>query len=406
MTETNALMAERTRRDAIQRGVVVLLVATAALVVLGVIMVFSATAPSSIRLVDADPSRHLFTIATRQVMWVVAGLAAALVIIRVPYQFTRKYAKLWLGAGCVLQLLVFAQGSEGVGGNNNWLNLGPVSIQPSEFLKLAMIVWLAQRLAQLTQEEMRVPRKLLCPAVGFLLPVGLVGLGGDLGTALVFGLIAFGMFWYAGIRSMHLLLPVAAASAAAGMMVILGASRRRRVFEYFSNLFTLPDSHNPTQSDLAQFAFGSGGVTGVGIGAGKEKWRDLAEAHTDFIFAVIGEELGLLGALTVVVLFLALGWAFIQIAVNHPSRYARLLVLGAALWICGQGFANMFVVTGLLPVFGVPLPFVSMGGSSMIAALMMVGAVISLALAVPGVKDGWRLRGKLTKKVRTLVRSK
>lgn len=393
------------RRDDIQRALAVLILATLVLTTLGVIMVFSATAPSSIRAVDSNPELRLFSVATHQAIATVAGIVGLIVMAVIPYTFIRRFVHVFLALGLLLQAGVLIQGGDGVGGNNNWLSLGAVTIQPSEFIKLALVLWLAHMLGRLPLAELEEPRTLAIPALGFIAAVGSVGLGGDMGTAIIFMLIAVGVFYLAGMKPKHLFIPLFIGVLLAGMLIAAKPSRLRRVGEYFSDLFSLPDTIAPTQSEFAQFAFGTGGITGAGIGAGKEKWRDLSEAHTDFIFAVIGEEMGLFGVATVIVLFLAIGWALVEICRKHPDRYAQLMAAGAALWLCGQAFANMFVVTGLLPVFGVPLPFISMGGSSMLATLAMVGCVASAALAVPGVRESWRVRARIVKGARTLVRS-
>lgn len=395
---------ELARRNDILRALAVIMLATACLTVLGVVMVYSSTAPSSIRAVDVNPDLTLFSVATRQALTTLVGVVGLVVMALIPYQVTRRFVHVFLGLGFALQLGVLVQGG-GVSGNNNWLSLGSITIQPSEFIKLALVLWLSHMLSRLQLSEIENLRTLWIPALGFLGAAGLVVAGGDVGTGLIYILIGGGLFFLAGLRIKHL--SVVAIFGALGVSILVAAnpSRLRRIAEFFTNLFTLPDTHEPTQSDFSQFAFGTGGLTGAGIGAGKEKWRDLSEAHTDFIFAVIGEELGLLGTLTVIALFLALGWGLVEICRKHPVRYAQLMAAGAALWLCGQALANMFVVTGLLPVFGVPLPFISMGGSSMLATLAMVGCVISAALAVPGVRESWRVRGRLVQRIRTLVRS-
>ncbi len=404
--EAPALSDEgRDLRDAVQRGLVVLLLSTFALVFIGLIMVLSATAPASIRSVDANPDQPLFPLAVRQMATAVAGGLFGLFLSSLPYRtFKGVLAHGALALGVLLQIGVLVQGGEGVGGNNNWLDLGPIAIQPSELLKLAMVVWLSYMLGRLSLKEVRTPQTLAIPTIGFTVAIGTVGLGGDMGTAVIFGMIALGMFWLAGVRGLHLIIPLFGGTFLAGVFVVARPSRLRRVSDFFGDLVNLPDIYSPTQIDFAQFALGSGGVTGVGIGAGKEKWWDLKEAHTDFIFAVIGEELGLFGVLTIVALFLAQGWGLKEIAFNHPDRYGQLLAGGAAMWLTGQAFSNMLVVAGLLPVFGVPLPFISYGGSSMIATLGMVGMVAGCAMGVPGVKESWRVRGRLAQGARTLVR--
>ncbi|MDP9807014.1 cell division protein FtsW [Trueperella bonasi] len=395
----------RMRRDAVHQGLMVVLLSTAALVAIGLVMVFSATAPASIRVVDANPDQALFSVAIRQVISAIIGIVFGIILAVLPARiFNSSLAHGALGLGVLLQIGVLLQGGEGVGGNNNWLDIGPIAIQPSEFLKLAMVVWLAYMLSCLTLKEIRTPQMLVIPTLGFAAAIGVVALGGDLGTALIFAMIALGMFWIAGVRGKHLVFPILIGGFLGGILVVARPSRLRRVGDFFGDLVSLPDIHSPTQIEFAQFAFGSGGVTGVGIGAGKEKWWDLKEAHTDFIFAVVGEELGLLGVLAVIALFLALGWGLKQIAFNHPNRYGQLVTGGAAMWLCGQAFANMLVVAGLLPVFGVPLPFISYGGSSMIATLGMVGIVTGSALSVPGVKESFRVPSRLAHGARTLVR--
>lgn len=397
---------KKDRVEAIRLALIVMSVSTLALVLLGVLMVFSATAPSSIGSVDADPTKQLFASAIRQAIWALIGIIGGVILAHFPHQKMRKLALPIILLGLVLQGMVLVTGGEGVGGNNNWLVLGPVSLQPSEFLKLAMIIWLADKLARLPLKSIVEGKALVPPALGFFCAIGLVLAGKDVGTALIFSLIAVGMFWLTGMRIKYVIYALIGGSIGAGILVAMNPSRLTRVLDYFKNLLTLPDIHEPTQGDFAQFAFGSGGLWGVGLGAGKEKWRDLAEAHTDFIFAVIGEELGLFGVVTVVVLFLALGWSLVQLCVNNPNRYAQLLTAGAGLWLCGQAFANMFVVTGLLPVFGVPLPFVSMGGSSMMASLFMLGCVAACAREVPGVRESLKIRSGIARDALAVIRRK
>ncbi|SDU81689.1 FtsW/RodA/SpoVE family cell cycle protein [Arcanobacterium phocae] len=397
---------ELARRNVILQSLLLMAASALMLMTIGVFMVFSATAPSSISAVSRDPSTPLFAVALRQSIYAVIGIIGAALLTAVPYKILQRVAIVPLMLGVVLQTLVLLQGGEGVAGNNNWLRLGGFALQPSEFLKLAMIIWLAMMLARLTVPEIQTSKTIVIPTIGFLLATGVVVLGGDVGTGLIFVLIGGGMIWLAGLRGRQLIRPGYGFVFLATILVVIRPSRLYRVGDYITNLLTLPDQITPTQSDYALFAFGSGGVTGAGLGAGKEKWRDLAEAHTDFIFAVIGEELGMIGAFTIILLFLALGWALLRIAMNHHDRYAQLLAVGAALWLCGQAFANMWVVTGLLPVFGIPLPFVSMGGSSMMATVWMLGVVAATALDVPGVRESFTARRGLVRHARALIRRK
>ena len=387
--------SQRLRRDAVVRALVVLIGATVVLLVLGVVMVFSATSARSIGTVmlNADGG-SFFSTAIRHAVWVGISVTVALIIVVVPYRWIERMCYWLLAVGVLLQVMVLFFGVE-VNGNKNWLALSQsVQVQPSEFLKVAMVVWLAHALARLTSAEVRSMHTIIIPTIGFFVATSVVLLGEDLGTGLIYVLIGASMFWCAGLKNKVIVLVGGAGAFGAAILVAVQPSRFQRVTDFFTSFIALPDIDEPTQSEFAQFAFGSGGISGVGLGAGKEKWRDLAEAHTDFIYAVIGEELGLFGTLTVVLLFLVLGWSYVQLAIHMNTRYGQLAAVGIGIWICGQAFANMCVVTGLLPVFGVPLPFLSQGGSSMLGVMMGTSVVIACALGVPGVKEAFSIRNR------------
>ncbi|WP_353066521.1 FtsW/RodA/SpoVE family cell cycle protein [Arcanobacterium hippocoleae] len=280
-----------------------------------------------------------------------------------------------------------------------------VQIQPSEFLKLAMVVWLAHMLALISGRAAKNFRSFVPALAGFILAVLEIILPGDMGTALIVVMIGAGMAWLAGIGLRVIGFGALGAMMLAGVFVAIAPSRLARVASFLNNLWELPDTHAPTQSDFAQFAFGTGGINGAGIGAGKEKWLSLREAHTDFIFAVIGEEIGLIGTLIVVSLFLLMGWSFLRLTLNNPTRFGQLLTAGAGLWICGQGLLNMMVVVGLLPVFGVPLPFISQGGSAIMANLMMVGVTVSIARGVPGVHENRKVSAGLAARTKAVLKN-
>lgn len=397
--------SQRSRRDAVVRALVVLIGATTLLILFGVVMVFSATSARSIgSIMLQTQGSSLFSIAIRHTVWVAISIVACVMIAAMPYRWIERLCYWALTLGVLLQVLVLFVGVS-VNGNKNWLALSKsVQVQPSEFLKVAMVVWLAHALARLTDAEVRSLHTIVIPAIGFIVATGVVLAGQDLGTSLIYVLIGAGMFWCAGLKNSVIVSLGALGAFGAAILVAAQPSRFRRVTDFFSSFIALPDIEEPTQSEFAQFAFGSGGIAGVGLGAGKEKWRNLAEAHTDFIYAVIGEELGLFGALTVVLLFVVLGWSYVQLAVNMNTRYGQLATVGVGLWICGQAFANMCVVTGLLPVFGVPLPFLSQGGSSMLGVLMGTGVVIACALGVPGVKEAFSLKNRIWLRSRAVVK--
>ncbi|MFC5369925.1 FtsW/RodA/SpoVE family cell cycle protein [Arcanobacterium bovis] len=397
---------ERKRRDAVQKSVITVIVTSLILLVIGILMVFSATSASSIRAIDRYGNDIvLFSVAIKQVIWAVAGVGGAVLLAFLPYRFIERLCHVIFAGACVLQLAVIFFGKE-VAGNTNWLRIGGFQLQPSEFLKLAVIVWLAHMVGRLRVPQMEDLHALAWPAGGIGIATGLVLLPGDMGTSIIYVLIGLGILWLGGLPVKYLGMVFGAGVIGAAGLIAIQPSRLSRVSDYFNNLFSMPDISNPTQVEFAQFAFGTGGWSGLGIGAGKEKWRDLKEAHTDFIFAVIGEELGLFGSIIIVVLFLMLAWAFLRLIVNHPFRYGQLVCAGAGLWICGQALLNMCVVTGLLPVFGVPLPFLSQGGSALMATLFMIGVVISCALGVPGVKESLRVRPVLVHRARAVLRRK
>lgn len=394
------------RRDAVKSALIVLLACTGFLLVLGVLMVFSATSATSIRAVDIYGSEvPLFSVALKHLIFAGLGIGLAWFLARIDYRTLERLSYWLFGLGVFLQTVVIFFGKE-VAGNRNWLAIGGFQIQPSEFLKLAMIVWLAHMLALISGHAARDFRSFFPAIGGFVLAVGVIIFPGDMGTALIVVMIGAGMAWLAGLSFAVFGFGALALAVLAGIFVSISPSRLARVSSYFNNLSTLPDIHEPTQSDFAQFAFGSGGIGGLGIGAGKEKWLSLREAHTDFIFAVIGEELGLIGTLLIVFLFLALAWAFLRLTLNIPSRFGQLVTAGAGLWICGQGFLNMMVVAGLLPVFGVPLPFISQGGSAIMANLMMIGVVVSAARGVPGVKTESKASARLIAKSKAIMSNK
>ncbi len=392
---------------AIQRGLIAVIVAVTALVILGNIMVFSATSVISIR--DADLSSAqvaTYAVAFRHGLFTVVGVTIGVLLARFPFHLYYRFAFPILLLGLVLQGLVLPFGKD-VNGNKNWLALtSSIQIQPSEFLKLAAIVWMAAILAKFSVNDRRTVIKWILPVTGMLLATSLVVYPGDMGTGLIFALVTAGLMWLGGVRKFYFLGAAAAVALLVGVVAGTSSSRIVRITEFFHNFTTMPDIHTPTQADHALFAFGTGGIFGVGLGASKEKWRDLREAHTDFIFAIIGEELGMLGALAVVGIFLLLAWGILQIVLYHPSRFAKLFVSGAGLWLVGQAFLNMAVVSGLLPVFGVPLPFISQGGSAIMAGLFTVGVIVSAAYAVPGVRSEIKIRANIIHRTKTLVRRK
>ncbi len=395
-------------REVMHRSIIGAVISTFFLLVLGVVMVYSATTPSSIRALESlsEVGAGAFRVANQHMILALAGVLLAIFAAWLPVQLYLLAANVLFGLGLLLQSLIFVtSGGSAAGGNMNWLIIGSFRFQPSEFLKLATIVWLAAWLSQLRSEQRSI-RDFMVPAgLGAVASLLLVLAGGDLGTGLIFMMFIAGMAWLANIPWKYL-----GSIALVGVVGVVGLvltqrSRTGRFAQYFAHLFGDPNPMEPTQPDFALWAFGSGGLGGSGLGTGAEKWPgNLAEAQTDYIFAVVGEELGLLGCLVVVGMFCLLGWSLFQICRYHPSPFARLVVGGIGIWLVGQAMANMMVVTALLPVFGVPLPFMSQGGTAAIACLLAVGVCISAARAVPGVKESFQVRSNLAYRARAVLK--
>jgi cell division protein FtsW len=270
-----------------------------------------------------------------------------------------------------------------VNGNRNWLYLGSslFSIQPAEFAKLAMIVWGADVLAR-KQRLLDRPKHLLIP----FLPVSgllilLVLFQGDAGTAVVMAGIVAGMLWIVGAPLR--VLGALAAAGLAGVIAIFVSSpvRMRRLAAFLDPTADLNGAND--QANAGMFAIASGGWWGVGLGGSRQKWGSLPEAHTDFIFAVLGEEFGLFGSLVVLALFGVLGYAGIRIATRSDDPFARYAAGGVTCWFMFQALINLAVVLRLLPIAGVPLPLVSYGGSALIANLLAVGVLLGCARREP-----------------------
>lgn len=409
---------EMVRQQMSQAGIIIL-VASVGLLIIGVTMVFSATAPSAIRYAHARGIATSFDTAFKQVIYAVFGLVAAGVATFTPMAWYRRFADILFIFGVGLQALVFSPLGHEVAGNTNWLRFSSsVQIQPSEFLKLAMIVWLASRLSfglidwrgrslflsSWFPEPLK--GKYAFPFLfGILAALIVVLLGGDMGTALVFVLVCAGILWLVGMPVKYFAHLGAVGLFFVVVLISANPSRLNRIREYFSTLLAAPDGRNPTQADFALWAFGSGGLSGTGPGTSIEKWPgNLAEAQNDFIFAVIGEEFGLFGCLVVITMFTLLGFGLLKVVRYHPDRFARVACGGIAVWLCGQAMANMLVVTGVLPVFGVPLPFISQGGSSVIACLLAVGVALSCVLSAPGMKITLRSPARLARRAQVLVK--
>ncbi len=358
------------------------------LVGLGLVMVLSASSVESYK-----NSGSVFTVAAKQAMWVGAGLPLMWATSRMPTAVFRRlaYPAVLISLVGLALVLVPNVGHE-VNGNRNWIYLGgPAQIQPSEAAKLALVLFGAQVLARkqklLTQwSHLLIPLLPASAAVIFL-----VLLGGDLGTTVVLLAIMLALLFFAGTPMRFFALAGAVATALVLLLVGMEPYRMRRVTSFLDPFETYHDSG--WQGAQSIFALASGGLTGVGLGASREKWGYLPEAHTDFIYAIIGEELGLVGALGVLVLFGALVVAGFRIAARSRDMFVTLAAGSITAWIAVQALVNIGAVLGVLPITGIPLPLVSYGGSALLPVMVALGMLLSFARAEPGAQAALAARG-------------
>ena len=360
-------------RPGSDRTVVALYTVTLLLVGFGLIMVLSS---SSITSYLADEG--FFGGFWRQVIFAVIGIPLMLVAAAMPVTFWKRYAWVFFFVGIVLQLLVFTPLGVEIYGNRNWIQLGSITAQPSEALKLALVVWVGAVL-QRKEPLLGQMRHELIPIIipGSLIALGVVLLGRDLGTVLIMAALVFGAMFFGGISWKTLGVTALGAALAVAFFVISSPNRMARLLSHAGG--TDDYSGIDWQATHGLWALAGGGFFGVGLGNSKAKWSWLPAADNDYIFAIIGEELGLIGAMLVVVLFIVLTVVMLRLITRARDRFARAVVGGILVWIVGQAFVNIGVVVGVLPVLGVPLPLISSGGTALIACLVAIGVVISIA---------------------------
>jgi cell division protein FtsW len=344
------------------------------LLVLGLVMVLSSSSVESY-----DTTGSAFTLFTRQALFAGVGVVAMVVLSRAPVPAFRRWSKMFLLFAVFLLLIVFVPGiGVSVNGQRNWINLvGPFRLQPSEFAKLALILWAADTFAR-KDRVLDQWRELAWPflAVGAGI-IGLVVLEGDLGTAIILSIIVAGLLFVAGAPMRIFVALGAVGVAGIGALSLTAGYRMRRFTAWLHPEADLQGAG--WQLIQGKYALGTGGWWGVGLGGSREKWGALPEAHTDFIFPVIGEELGLFGALTVVGLFAAITIFTLRMAIRTDDTFVRVTCVGIIAWIVGQAMVNLGAVLQLLPITGVPLPFVSYGGSSLLPSLMAIGVLLAFA---------------------------
>jgi cell division protein FtsW len=364
------------------RNYFLLLGTTLFLVAFGLVMVLSS---SSIESYSSDEG--FFGKFVRQGLFAVIGIPLMLVASRMPPRFWKRWAWPALLVGGALQLLVFTPLGFGYGGNQNWIAIGGFNAQPSEFVKIALIVWVSWVLA--TKQDLLGDWKHvalpIAPVAG--LAILLVLIGNDLGTAAIMIMIVLGLMFFAGVRLRFLATAVAGIAVAGGLFALTSSSRSSRIQAWLNGCTPADYSGYCWQPEHANWALAAGGLFGKGLGNSVAKWNWLPEASSDYIFAIIGEELGLLGALVVLVLFIVLAIAFVRIIRASRDDFSRLVTSGVMIWVIGQAFVNIAVVLGVLPVLGVPLPLISAGGSALISTLLGIGIVLSFARTQKGAPE-------------------
>jgi cell division protein FtsW len=349
-----------------------LLAVTLALVTIGVVMLFSVSAPQT-REKYGDPYYML----KRQAIWLVVGAVGCVTVATMPYQRLRQYAP-WLLGGCAVLLLLVLIPHVGikVNGARRWLGAGGIRFQPADFAKIALVLWLAHYLAK---EKRRLDRF----GRGFAVPMGVTGFTlllilaePDFGTTALLAAVTFCLMFIGGVRVRYLAPTILSGLLAFGVLIMHNPVRKARMLAFMDlEKYKAGPGYQVWQAILA---FGSGGLSGLGLGNSRQKMFYLPESHTDFIFPIIGEELGLVGALIILFAFVVLFVCAVVISINATEPFGQFLGMGVALLLGLQTIINIGVVTAWLPTKGLPLPFISYGGSNLVVNLVSVGILLSI----------------------------
>ncbi len=320
-----------------------------------------------------------WTIFIRQTLWMVVGVGALLILARVDYRRWRKLGVPLVGVTLVLLVAVLVPGlGVAAGGSARWIGFGLLRIQPSELMKLALVVFAADIAVRRTDRDAP-SKQVIAPVIAVLvLAAALIIKQPDMGTAMVLSCTAFGILFMSGVGLPPLTKVLGTFSVIALVFAMSDSYRRDRILSFIN-----PGAHQAGsgyQVWQSLIGLGSGHLFGLGLGGGREKWGTLPNAHTDFIFSVVGEELGLVGAVCIMGLFLALALYGYRVAVRAPDRFGCLMAVGVTTWITSQAVINIGAVIGVLPVTGIPLPLISFGGSSLVITLAALGILMNIAL--------------------------
>jgi len=360
--------------DQVRPAHYLLLIATIAVLnVIGVVMVLSAS--SILSLTTHGSAWYFFE---RQLVWTVIGIVGFAVTLRIDYRRWRDWVRpmLFVTATLLVMVLVPHVGIY-VSGSRRWLGIGAWRFQPTELAKFTLVLFAADLLTR-REHELFDWRRSIRPLVVVVAGLGgLVFLEPDLDSTILLGVIAVAVLVAAGVRIRHLATIGLGGMSVATILALSAPYRRARLLTFLHP--TVDAGNGGYQIVQSLIALGSGGIGGVGLGAGRSKWLFLPNAHTDFIFAVIGEELGLVGTLTVLALFGAFAVLGIRTALRAPDRFGMLVAAGITMWVVAQAAVNIGGVVGLLPVSGVPLPFVSFGGSALVFTMIAAGVLANVA---------------------------
>lgn len=357
---------------------------------LGLVMVLSASSVKSLR-----ESGNSFSFVLRQALFLISAAGLAWVAMKLRYELWKPIAQVSLVLSCALLVLPQIGGiGKTVGGNTNWISIGSFTLQPSEFAKLGLILWCALRLRihdeRASEGIASNPATLIIP--GFMLVMALILLGRDLGTAvLVTGIVA-GILFISGLALKVFGLLAIGAGALFAALILPSANRMNRFSAFFDPFAEENYQGVGWQQAHSIMGLASGGAVGTGLGSSKQKWGSLPEVHTDFIFAVIGEELGLLGTLATLGLFGILILGIFKVAINAQNSFDRYVCAGIGCWISVQVLLNIGTVISVIPVVGVTLPLISYGGSSLIATFIALGYVLGVLRRDPQIASEIRQR--------------
>ncbi len=355
-------------------GTFLVLGTTLALVGVGLVMVLSSSSINSYL-----DNQGFFGGFWKQLTFAAVGVPLMMLASKAPLVFWKKWAWLALASGLVLQLLVFSPLGIETYGNRNWISIGGLSGQPSEFLKLALILWMG---AVLYRRRSRIQETwgALNPVIWVAaVAMGLVVAGRDLGTAMIFALITMAALYFAGAKWRTMLMPVLVMAAGVLLLVVTSPNRMSRILTNCGSGEAADYSGLCWQPLHGLWALAGGGVFGVGLGNSRAKWSWLPAADNDYIFAIIGEETGMIGAIIVLLLFVALAFGILHVMRNARDLFGVIVSGTIFVWIIGQALINIGVVIGILPVLGVPLPLISSGGTALISNLLAIGVVLSIA---------------------------